>query len=181
MPPPTDDPLDFLEQSISKLFRRYATDEQKKVQLTIVLIRCDYTDETQHILEEVNKANCELISVFRTYFRKQLSPEKLGGFDAADLANLLGTAMVGAIYQSLRFPSDYRLDKHGVRAISQVFTLIRRASLSGRDSAGNTYSNVQNGVAFQLGLAGRLRTGCKSYLARRAIRRAWLYNYGSEL
>jgi hypothetical protein len=103
----------------------------KKVQLTIVLIRCDYTDETQHILEEVNKANCELISVFRTYFRKQLSPEKRGGFDAADLANLLGTAMVGAIYQSLRFPSDYRLDKHGVRAISQVFALIRRASLSG--------------------------------------------------
>jgi TetR/AcrR family transcriptional regulator, acrAB operon repressor len=129
--PPTDDPLGFLEQSISKLFRRYATEEQKKVQLTIVLIRCDYTDETQHILEEVNKANCELISVFRTYFRKQLSPEKRGGFDAADLANLLGTAMVGAIHQSLRFPSDYRLDKHGVRAISQVFALIRRASLSG--------------------------------------------------
>jgi AcrR family transcriptional regulator len=87
--PPTDDPLGFLEQSISKLFRRYATDEQKKVQLTIVLIRCDYTDETQHILEEVNKANCELISVFRTYFRKQLSPEKRGGFDRLTLRTCL--------------------------------------------------------------------------------------------
>jgi TetR/AcrR family acrAB operon transcriptional repressor len=132
--PTTTDPLGFLEHSIVKLLRRYAADEQKKTQLTIVLLRCDYTDETKQILEEISEANRELISVLRTYFSKQLTPLERGGSEAAELANLLGTAMVGAFYQWLRLPENYRLEKHGVRAISQVFALIRRANLSGMRS-----------------------------------------------
>jgi hypothetical protein len=69
--------------------------------------------------------------VLRIFISEQLASKERGGSDAAELANLLGTAMVGAFYRWLRILKNYRLERHGVRAISQAFALTRRTNLSG--------------------------------------------------
>ena len=124
------DAIGFLEQTIKKVFDLYGSDEQRRMQLTVLLIRCDCTDEMEEVLHRQTLTTRKLTSTLRAYFQNQVHAQVRCELDPVTLADTFTALVHGAILRWLRMPEDYPLQDYGSRVVTAFFAMLRASCFS---------------------------------------------------
>jgi TetR/AcrR family acrAB operon transcriptional repressor len=118
------DPLAELERAIVKSLSQIATDENMRIQMTVVLLRVDYTEELAPALERQAAYQRRFSDGLQRYFRDVVPPPGAGcDWTAAMAAQVL---IHGTILRALRFPAEYPLQTHGLSVVRAFMKALRR-------------------------------------------------------
>jgi TetR/AcrR family acrAB operon transcriptional repressor len=121
------DPLAELERAIVKSLSQIATDENMRIQMTVVLLRVDYTEELAPALERQAAYQRRFSDGLQRYFRDVVPPPGAGcDWTAAMAAQVLHTLIHGTILRALRFPAEYPLQTHGLSVVRAFMKALRR-------------------------------------------------------
>ncbi len=121
------DPLAELERVLIKNLNLLATDETLKIQMTVVLLRCDYVDEMAPALDRQADYQQRISAGLHRYFRDVVPPPGPGcDWTPAMAAQVLHTITHGVVLRWLRFPAEYPLQTHGVAVVRAFMKALRR-------------------------------------------------------
>lgn len=121
------DALANLQNWVVSTFRLYDSGERKRIQLSVLLLRCDYVDEMAPALErqaaKINHFSTEL----RRFFRDVVPPPAAGcDWQPEIAAHVFQTLVHGAILRWLRNPAQFPLSSSGVIAVEGFLVALRR-------------------------------------------------------
>ena len=121
------DPLAELERVIVNNMNQIATDENMRVQLTVVLLRVDYIEEMAPALERQAAFQRRFSDGLQQYFRDVVPAPGAGcDWSPAMAAQVLHTLVHGTILRALRFPAEYPLHTHGLSVVRAFMKALRR-------------------------------------------------------
>jgi TetR/AcrR family acrAB operon transcriptional repressor len=121
------DALDNLAALVTATLRRYDTDDKKRMQLTVLLLRCDYVDEMAAALERQTALHRHFATELHRFFCEVVSPPGPGcDWEPAIAAQVFQTLVHGAILRWLRSPEQFPLSTVGIRVIEGFLTALRR-------------------------------------------------------
>jgi TetR/AcrR family acrAB operon transcriptional repressor len=122
------DPLGELERVIIKTLTQIATDENIRIQMTVVLLRVDDTAEMAPALARQAQYQRRFSDGVRSYFRNVVPPPAAGCDWTPEMAAQVLHALVhGTILHALRFPREYPLQTHGVSVVRAFMKALRRS------------------------------------------------------
>jgi AcrR family transcriptional regulator len=121
------DPLAELERTIVHALNQIATDQNMRIQMTVVLLRVDYVDEMAPALERQAAYQHRFSDGLHRYFRDVVPPPGTGcDWTPAMAALVLHTLIHGTILRALRFPDDFPLQTHGLAVVQAFMKALRR-------------------------------------------------------
>ncbi len=119
--------MQVLEASIVGAFERIQTDEQARIRLTVMLLRCDYVDEMAGALERQVELTRSFFSELQQYFNVVIPPPAPGsGWQPEEAAQVLQVVVHGSFMRWLRSPDEFPINK-GVAAIKSFIAALREA------------------------------------------------------
>jgi TetR/AcrR family transcriptional regulator, acrAB operon repressor len=125
---PPGDALANLQNWVTSTFRLYDTGEKKRVQLTVLLLRCDYVDEMAPALDRQAALLSHFAVELRRFFCEVLPPPAPGcDWDPATAAHVFQTLVHGAILRWLRSPAQFPLSSNGIAAVEGFLVALRRS------------------------------------------------------
>jgi TetR/AcrR family acrAB operon transcriptional repressor len=121
------DPLAELERAIVNSLTQISVDESMRIQMTVVLLRVDYTEELAPALERQAAYQRRFSDYLQRYFRDVVPPPGAGcDWTPAIAAQVLHTLVHGTILHALRFPAEYPLQTHGLSVVRAFMKALRR-------------------------------------------------------
>lgn len=117
------DPLRQLEELCVQLLYEVEENEQKRMILTILLVRCEYSGEMAQVLTEQSKRRKEKFKLFDQYFGRAKEKGHLAAeADPQVLTLSLFCYLGGIVLESIRDPQTVNLKKLAVPLMSQFFS-----------------------------------------------------------
>ena len=134
-----EDPLAGLEDCVASSFGSAQTGERKRIQLTVLLLRCDYVGEMAPALERQAESYRRLVVELQHLFRKAAgTPAATPDWPPEMAAQMFYTLIHGAVLRWLREPDEFQLGREGLDMIRRFLGVLRhdwfREERSGRVS-----------------------------------------------
>ncbi len=120
------DALRTLEQHCAQSFARLHTDEQSRRIYTILLLKCEYSEEMSALIERLRASKEQIVGRLETFFSRLQRDEAIAATtEPRLLAFALYAFMLGLYSDYLRYPDLYRMPEDAQRLVRHFFSPLR--------------------------------------------------------